>query len=238
MTKLLLGVPVFASVYPKPFESFLTMAVSAGSSLHGKAQVSVRVHPRDALVSAMNTYGKLVIEHGFDALIVADDDCLFPPHAIAKLVSHYEAGRDFVAGVGFMRGFPHTTTIGRYLPEGRSMIRTPHGVEWRGFQWLDDITGAPELIKADFCGVPIAMISRRAFEQTEQPWFGTQLEDGSVTHDVFFAHRLQKAGIPVLVDTTLVCGHLADPAVIDPTSRQIARQVWDTMQKPAEAVAV
>lgn len=225
MKKILLGFPVFQSVYPAPFETFLGMAIAAGDQLHGKAEISVRVHPRDALVSAMNTFGQIVLDHGFDALIVGDDDCLPPVDAIPRLVKHLEDGYDFVSGVGFMRGYPHTTTVGRNLAEGLTAVKTPHGLEWKGYQWLDDLTGAPPLLEVDFCGVPLAVISRRCFERAERPWFGTQVEDGTVTHDVFFERRLKAAGLKVHVDTTMICGHLADPAVIDPLTRQVCRKV-------------
>lgn len=233
MTRILFGMPVFQAVYPKPLETFLAMAIAAGDQLHGKAEISVRVHPRDSVVSAMNVFGHLVIDHGFDALIVGDDDCLPPVDAIPKLVAHLDAGRDFVSTVGFMRGYPHTTTVGRNLKEGVTCIRTPHGVEWKGYQWLDDLTGAPDLLEVDFCGVPLALISRRCFERAEKPWFGTHVDDGACTHDVYFERRLKAAGIPIYVDTTIVCSHLADPAIIDPVSRQYARKIGVEIVKGA-----
>jgi len=218
-------------------ETFLAMAVAAGDQLHGKVELSVRVHARDSLVTAMNTYGQLVLDHGFDALIIADDDCLPPFDAIPRLVDHLHAGRDYVSTVGYMRGYPHTTTIGRYLKHGVSAVQTPYGVEWKGFQWLDNLDGAPPLLEADFCGVPLALMSRRCFEKGEVPWFGTQMPEGSCTHDIFFAKRMQAAGIPVLVDTTIRCGHLADPAIIDETSRHIARQVGQEIVKRQQEAA-
>lgn len=231
MTKILLGLPVFQAVYPRPLQNFLAMAIAAGHQLSGRCEISVRVQEREALVSAMNTFGSFVLEGGFDALIVADDDCLPPVDAIPKLVAHLEAGRDFVSTVGYMRGYPHTTTIGRYLPQGLSAVQTPYGVDWRGFQWLDNLDGAPDLLEADFCGVPVALISRRCFAQAERPWFGTQLPTGTCTHDIFFAKRLKDIGIPVLVDTTIRCGHLADPAVIDEQTRHVSRKVGQEIVK-------
>lgn len=231
MTKILFGLPVFQTVYARPLERFLAMAVAAGNQLHGKAELSVRVHERDSLVSAMNTFGDIILQYDFDALIVGDDDCLPPPDAIPRLVQHFEAGRDFVSTVGYMRGYPHTTTVGEYLKEGISAIQTPYGVEWRGFRWLDNLTNAPALLEADFCGVPLTLISRRAFEKTERPWFSTTLDGATCTHDIFFCKRLKAAGIPVLVDTTIRCGHLADPAVIDEQSRHISRKVGSEILK-------
>lgn len=235
MLNLLFGVPVFQSVYAPAFERFQEMAFHAGHALKDRAHITVKVHARQALVAAMNTYGQNVLDHDFDGLIVADDDCLPPMDAIPRLVAHLEAGRDFVSTVGYMRGYPHTTTIGQYLKEGRSLIQTPYGPEWRGFRWLDNLHNAPPLLKTDFCGVPIAIISRRCFEKAERPWFGTEMEDGGCTHDVFWADRLQKAGIDVLVDTTIRCGHLADPAVIDEGSRAVARHVAHQMLAQGQA---
>lgn len=231
MTKILIGIPMFQAMYARPLARFLEMAVCAGNQLHGKAEVSVRVVEREAADNAMNILADIVVQHDFDGLVMADDDCLPPMDAIPRLVAHLEAGLDFVSGVGYMRGYPHTTTIGQYIKEGISAVQTPYGVEWRGFRWLDNLDHAPPLIEPDFCGVPIAIASRKCFTATKPPYFSNWLDGKRCTHDVYFCKKIKDAGLKVHVDTTMRCGHLADPAIIDESSRRVARLVGHELIK-------
>jgi hypothetical protein len=223
-THVLLVMPVFQAVYPKPFENFLAMMLHAGMALHEKYAIWPVVVERTPVHTAMNRAAADAIAHGFDVLIFADDDCLPPIDAIPRLLAHYDAGHPFMAGLGYMRGFPHTTTIGRYDPAGPT-LQFEHGQpKLSGFTWVDDVTKEPaDLVPADFCGVPIAMVSVAALKRMERPWFSTSTALGECTHDVFFGERAKAAGVPILVDRTMACGHLSDGYVITTHSRQIAR---------------
>lgn len=228
-TEVLLVVPVFQSVYPKPFRNFLAMALHAGAQLHERYSIVPGVLERTLLHSAMNQAAQEAITRGFDAMIFADDDCLPPMDAIPRLLRHYEAGRPFVAGLGYMRGFPHTTTIGRYDPAGPTLYVDPLSGATRvaGFRWIDDVSDEPDdLVPADFCGFPIAMVTTAALRAMERPWFGTATPIGECTHDVFFGDRAKAAGVPIVVDRTLDCDHLSDGYLISTVSRRLARDAF------------
>ncbi|HEV8208511.1 MAG TPA: hypothetical protein VGP77_00255 [Vicinamibacterales bacterium] len=223
-TQVLFVMPVFQAVYPKPLENFLAMMLHAGMAVHEKYAIWPIVMERTPLHAAMNRAAADALTHGFDVLIFADDDCLPPIDAIPRLLAHYEAGHPFMAGLGYMRGFPHTTTIGRYDPAGPT-LRFEHGQpQLAGFRWIDDVADEPtDLIPADFCGFPIAMVTVAALRRMERPWFATATALGECTHDVFFGDRAKAAGVPIVVDRTMACGHLSDGYVITPHSRQLAR---------------
>jgi hypothetical protein len=209
MRKALIVVPTFAGVQARPFRSFLEIAMVAGRdpSWHYGFVAPERM----TLPFAMNGAAAVVLQQGYDCLIAFDDDCFAPYDCIPRLLAHYDAGHPFVAGVGVMRGYPHTTTVAQVFEEGPTLLQQGSTVKVVGHQWLDDITAMGALEAVDFCGVPVAMIARSAFEQIPGPWFGLHADDGgSVTHDVFFCRKLKAAGIPVLVDTTIKCGHLAE----------------------------
>ena len=223
-TKVLIMVPVFQSVYPLPFQSFLCLLASAASKEHDHYEFSVHVAARQMVHMAMNRITAAMLADGFDALIVMDDDCLPPPNAISVLLRHYEAGREFVAGLGYMRNPPYTTTIGRQFPEGISICNTDTGeTKLAGFHWVDDVSQEPDLIPCDFCGLPIAMIAASAFRKIEAPWFGTFIDGGDCTHDVYFAHKARAVGIQPYVDKTIPSGHQADPPIINQDSRDFNR---------------
>lgn len=225
-TRILLVVPVFQSIYPRPFANFLAMALNAAVNEGARYQIDVRVPERELLHSAMNRSAALVLEHDHEAMILADDDCFPPYDAISRLLRHFEDGRDIVSGVGIMRNYPFTTTAGRYFAEGMSMVRDERtdAIRLSGFKWLDRIdTEPPGLVPVDFAGFPITLISRRALARIPAPWFGTSLDGGECTHDVYFGTKAGRAGIQMFVDREISCGHLTDAPVITPETRHIAR---------------
>jgi GT2 family glycosyltransferase len=228
MRKCLIVVPTFAGVSPRPFRGFMEMVYVAGKMCPGWS-FGFHAPERQSLVRAMTEAGKTTLEGGFDCLITFDDDCFPPFDTIPRLLKHRDDGRVFVAGVGVMKGYPHTTTIGRVFPEGYSLLMKKEGdgpSRVTRHEWLDDVDKLGKLPEVDFCGVPVALIGREAFEQMKEPWFSLIAEDGGqVTHDVFLCRRLKAAGIPVLVDTTIKCGHMADPPVITFENRAYVREV-------------
>lgn len=220
-------VPVFQSVYAKPFANFLAMMLSAASREQANYRITPTVPERELLHSAMNRVALTTIQQGAAGLIVCDDDCLPPFHAISSLLRHYEAGHQIVCGMGYMRNYPFTTTIGRYFPEGITIARDPvsNDVRLAGFEWIDNVDHEPDLLRADFCGFPIALITTDALKRMEMPWFGTSIDGADCTHDVFFGARAKAAGIPIMVDKTIDCDHLMDAQLICGTNRSFARSV-------------
>lgn len=225
MRKALIVFPTFAGILPRPFRGFMEIAIAAGRSCPDW-KFGVIAPERQSLPMAMNTAGQMVLEQGFDALVVFDDDCFPPYDCIPRLLAHLDAGQRFVAGVGVMRGYPHTTTVAQQFEEGHSLVHHKGRSKVSAHQWLDDVDALPALASVDFCGVPVAAVARSVFETVQAPWFGLHGDDGgTVTHDVFFCRKLKAAGIPVLVDTTLKCGHLAEAPVITFENRTHAREL-------------
>jgi hypothetical protein len=236
--QILLAFPVFSQVYPAPFENFIAMAVNT-HQLARHYQFAVKVVARSPVHSAMNTLADLTIRGGFDAMIACDDDCLPPPEAIGRLVAHFEDGRDIVAGIGFTRNFPHTTTVGRYCPEGVTLFTDADAgiVKLQGFYWVDDVSAEPaDLIPCDFCGFPIGLISRHALETVGNPWFETTLDGGGCTHDVSFCTKAKRLGIQTYVDRTIPCGHLGEAPTITFGNRAVVRGVAEAIKRVERAV--
>ncbi len=234
--KILWVIPVFQSVYAKPFGNFIGQALGVHAE-GDKYDIVAHVPERKLLHGAMNEAIALMLAHDFDAMIVSDDDCFPPFDAIPRLLRHYEDGKEFVAGLGFMRGYPHTTTVGRYYPEGMTLSMDADGkLQTSGFHWLEDIDDEPtDLVEADFCGFPIAMMSRKAIERIEPPYFGTWIDGGSCTHDVYFGVKAKRAGVKILVDRTITCGHLAEAPVLTFQNRGLTRQLAKAMSQAGVA---
>ncbi len=226
-------IPVFDSVKPQPFGAFLGQCLGAWKE-GDRYDLVPFVPQRELLHGAMNRAVGMAIEHGFDYFLMSDDDCFPPFDVIPRLLRHMEAGHDFVAGLGVMRGYPHTTTAGRYYPEGISLVkdRVTGAMELSGFEWLDDADTAagPDLVPVDFCGFPIAIVRVSALKNITAPWFGTEIDGGGCTHDVYFGRKAAAAGIKLYVDRTIRCGHLSDASVITFENRPTVRALktgWD-----------
>lgn len=223
--KVLLVWPVFQALYPRPFHNFANILIHAGRQTD--YELFVHVIERSSLVTAMNAVGELVRQGPWDACVVFDDDCFPPYDVVPRLLTRcFDEGHAFVAAAGLMRGYPYTTTAATYYPEGITALVKPDKTfdHLAGFQWVDDLPDA--LTEVDFCGVPAAVIHRRVFETIAPPWFGDADPDGQrLTHDVYFARKLQAAGFKVMLDGTLKCGHLTEAPIITFENRAQAREL-------------
>jgi hypothetical protein len=242
---ILLVTPVFTHVYPEAFEHFQRLLIVA--TTYCPFDFEVYVPSRQLLHGAMNQAVDVVMERKFDAMIVMDDDCMpylwkYDPRAngghhdprkfqvIPRLLGLMEANRgDVIAGVGYMRGYPHTTTIGRFYPDGMTAIRSQ--TSYKGFYWVDDLAKHTDelddqgLLRTDFCGMPIMLIPRRVLEAIKLPAFGTVDDQGGpCTHDVYFCKKVREAGLRIMVDTLIDCGHIMPAPVVDRFTRPFARQ--------------
>jgi hypothetical protein len=227
--KLILWVlPVFQSVYPDPLKNFLEIALHAGANLHDTTELMVHVPKRELLHSAMNRAAAMLLSvPEIDGMIVSDDDCLPTFTAIPRLLARADQGHKIVAGIGFTRNFPHVTTVGRYFQGGPRLHFDPMAggkPTIGGYKWLDDVSAEPELMDCDFCGFPIAYIDRAVFDAIEPDWFGTNLDGGSCTHDVYFGAKAKRAGFQIKVDRHVECGHLGEPPIVTWANRDVVRR--------------
>jgi hypothetical protein len=231
--RVLLFFPVFHSVLPAAFQNFLRL-VAVAVDRCPQYKFDPWVVPRASIHGAMNQAVDVVLEQGHEYLIAFDDDCLpelseFPPghnqrwQVIPRMLGIAERGHPILTGVGYMRGYPHTTTVGRNYPHGVSMVHQPDGTAvFKGFYWLDDLElhkdeiDADGLLHVDFCGVPVVCIHRSVLEKVPKPIFETRDEGGGqCTHDIYFCNKAKAAGFPIAVDTHIDCGHIIEAPIIN-----------------------
>lgn len=234
--RVLLFFPVFHSVLPAAFQNFLRLVATAVQRCP-QYRFDPWVVPRASIHGAMNMAVDTVLEQGHEYLIAFDDDCLpeiseFPPgdnkrwQVIPRMLELAEKKRHpILMGVGYMRGYPHTTTIGRKYPEGVALVLGKTDAEpnlMKGFHWIDDLSthtdelDADGLLDVDFCGVPIVCIHRSVLEQVPKPVFETRDEGGAqCTHDIYFCNKAKAAGFPIAVDTHIDCGHIIEGPIIN-----------------------
>jgi len=254
--RVLLFFPVFAHVLPRAFENFLRLVATA-SRLCPEYAFDPWVVERSSVHGAMNRAVETALQHGHHALIAFDDDCLPVIHDYAPgdpkryqvlprlltLLEHHP----IVAGVGYMRGYPHTTTVGKHYEHGMSMVvendQGRESLSVKGFHWVQDVD-APDyvaqrdpngLLDVDFCGVPVVAIRRDVLDTVPTPLFETRDHLGRAsTHDIYFCNKAKAHGFAIKVDTHIDCGHIVEAPIVDRTTR---RELQAVFAPKTEAVA-
>ena len=234
--RVLLFFPAFSHIFPKPFENFLRLSVTA-ARLCPDYTFDPWVVSRMSVHGAMNQAVDAALEQGHEYLIAFDDDCIpeiseFPHgdnrryQVIPRLLALGAMGHPIVTGVGYMRGYPHTTTVGRRYKFGTALVLDNElGQEqpvMKGFKWIDDLAGLKDeydsngLLDVDFCGVPVICIHRSVLEKVPKPLFET-IDDigGQSTHDVYFCNKAKAAGFAIKVDTHIDCGHVVEAPIVN-----------------------
>lgn len=256
--RVLLFWPVFSHVFPKAFQNFLRLTVTA-AKLCPDYIFDPWVVERLPVHGAMNMAVETALEQGHEYLIAFDDDCIpeiaeFPLgdnkrwQVIPRLLKLGELGHKIIMGVGYMRGFPHTTTIGRKYPWGTTLVlENEHGQEvptMKGFHWLDNLDAFKGecdehgLLDVDFCGVPVVCIHRDVLVKLKKPLFETRDDvGGQSTHDVHFCNKAKEAGFSIKVDTHIDCGHMVESPVINKDTKAQMRTALQASVKKEEVHA-
>lgn len=127
-----------------------------------------------------------------DGIFWCDSDVVLQEDAISQLVSH---DANFVTGIYFQREPPHWPLIS---------IRRPTGEQ--PFNWL---VKWPEgaYFEADGCGFGCVYTSTRLLKAIGKDWFKYE----HYSEDFDFCIKAKQAGFPLMVDSTVLCGHLRDP---------------------------
>ena len=137
-----------------------------------------------------------------DALFWVDSDIRFEPSDFRRLLEHIDSGKLIISGLYPSRVEEREYVAGWWLPKqpgaiGRC-IREPEG----------------GLIEVDWIGAGFCLVSARLYEQIEQPWYENVVQpfDGGtkvlqLSEDLGFCHKLNRAGIPIHVDRSIVVEH-------------------------------
>jgi cellulose synthase/poly-beta-1,6-N-acetylglucosamine synthase-like glycosyltransferase len=133
-----------------------------------------------------------------DWLFFVDDDHLFQPDVLMRLLARLDANPDVdvVAAYVLRRWPPHYTVAGRLNADGTATVRY--------------FGAGSGIAREDLTGLGGGSVIRRsAFERIRKPWF----TGGKFTEDWTFCSRLKAAGGTVAVDLDIQVGHITPMAV-------------------------
>lgn len=140
--------------------------------------------------------------NGSDYLLFIDDDMIFPPDTLKRLLGH---NREVVGVNSYSRVLPLSSTVGLMDKKGKYMhpdYHTPY-----------EMRIPEELFKAYFVGCGVCLIDMAVFDRIKKPWFKFEAdENGMIIHgeDGWFCEQVKKAGIDVWCDPTIPIGHIGE----------------------------
>ncbi len=161
---------------------------------------------------ARNVMADYATDHGFDWLVQLDDDAIFPPDLVRRLLSHR---KDVVCALAYQRRPPHTTCAFEIGEDGL-LGRPFEGIEHTGVRKVD--------VSGFHCSILSTNVIRKLREGlknengavivpgTRQYYGGF---DNKVGEDFAMCLNLKKVGVQVYCDTDLISGHIGDSIVID-----------------------
>ena len=135
-----------------------------------------------------------------DYLLFIDDDMVFPPDTLEKLLAH---NLEIVGVNSYSRCLPLSSTVGLMNEKGEYK----HPSRYPEFEMqIPD-----SLFKAYFVGTGVMLIKMCVFEKIKSPYFEFVVaKNGMVLHgeDGSFCEKAKKAGMDIWCDPTIQIGHL------------------------------
>ena len=137
------------------------------------------------------------VEQGCEWVLFIDDDVLFPPNTLLKLLSW---GKDIVNGVYWSKSDPSVPLVFKGHMQG---------------SYYDWHVG--DFIEIDSAGMGLTLIKTKVFKEMPKPWFsenyvyhqldGAPSKNNATTEDLYFYKKARDFGFKVYCDTSLQAYH-------------------------------
>lgn len=178
-----------------------------------------------------NKFVDEAIEAGADYLMFMDMDQTFPNDMLNKLFENIDDDNPVVAGMYFLKKEPFSPVVGRYVDWTESLIKNRQHLEKQGFILEDGSEHGKQLLMwksvtyfdkdvpfyADVIGMGCVLVKTEIFKKLSRPYFRYSYdpEKGDsaqlkLSEDMYWCAQLKKAGIPILIDPRVQCGHLME----------------------------
>lgn len=165
-----------------------------------------------------NRLAERAIELGADWIFYIDDDQLFHPLALKRLLAH---NKDVVSGLYLMRGFPFEPVA--FNKESDD----PNNKQGCYRLFLNHMDKNHGLIPVVAVGAGALLIQTRVFERLEKPyWTLGQIEKQNWGDDLDFCYRVRNAGFDIFLDLDERVGHKVQGALWP--NYDEAKKEWST----------
>jgi len=197
--KILIGVPVYHAVQPRPFMSFLSLAKQCAAD-EAQSKYAVRwavPGPKVKTVVARNSLTDMAVQFGADYILFLDDDVIVPRDIVSMLL---EDNKDVVGGLCFRSGTPIEPLAFKYYDE------TDEYIPYFGYP-------KESLFEVDAVGTGAMMIRTSILGSLKRPyWIGSI--DPMYGEDVNFCKKAKDAGFSIWCDSRIKVQQMSVPIPI------------------------
>ena len=185
--KITLGIPCNRTVQAETMQSLLDMIAKSEHDFHFVIATQGYTIAENRTLIAVRA-----IENKSDYLLFIDDDMVFPPNTLNRLLSRE---KDII-------GIPY---YARVLPR-KSVVVLENGEELSG-------TVPGDLFKCQHVGTGVMLIKTEVFKNIIRPWFQFKTNADGCTvqgEDAHFCEVARNKGYSIYCDSTLPVRHIGD----------------------------
>lgn len=181
--------------------------VQFAKDAHGFAEITFAWYTGFPRVDAMRDSALAQARHdGFTHVLFLDADMVWPDNVLERMLRHHDAG--IVGGLYLLKGPPYApSALGDVVETEGGVERFAHLVLTR------DAALRPVSVLGMGCTlVPVDVLEKLG----PRPWF--EYKDDTegwprVSEDVPFCRKAAAAGVPVLLDPSVKCGHVTTTVI-------------------------
>lgn len=187
--KILIAIPTFETVSVETFKSIY----NADKCGHDVRFDSIKGYD---CARARNMIGNVVLDAGYDYVLMVDSDIILPTDALEHLL---EPSADVVFGC-----YPHKNTKDHEVELFKP--NQPNYVERYRYHELEGKIRVP--VKG--AGFGCALLKADVFRRIPFPWFKyvTYNNNSVLSEDLYFCTEAKKSKVSMIADTRVRCGHL------------------------------
>ena len=199
--------------------------VARAKEAHGFEEISFMWATTFPRVDALrDSVADLCLTEGFTHVLFLDADMIWPTDVLLRMLAHHDKG--IVGGLYVMRHAPFAPVA---LRDGAAVA----GSDVMQYQHAREALTGADLVPCEVLGMGCTLIPVDVFRQIgPRPWF-VYANDAQgwpvVTEDVPFCQKAAAAGVPILLDPSISCGHV--------TNLVVDRKTALRYQRDGEAVA-
>lgn len=217
------GPVVFTETARSLMELGFGSRVDVAKQAHGFVEITFAWFTGFPRVDAMRDSAlQQALRDGFSHVLFLDADMIWPSNVLERMLRHHAAG--IVGGLYLLKGPPYSpVALG-------NIVERKDGVDRYAYQ----TDYGTELVAVNVLGMGCTLIPLEAVRRLgARPWFEYQ-DDGEgwprVSEDVPFCRKAKAAGVPVLFDPTVKCGHVTTQVIDERFHRR-----YQASQRAAEA---
>lgn len=167
-------------------------------------------HARESIVDAV------IKSNRFDYIWWLDDDMVFPPDTLARLLEHQKS---VVTAIAYQRREPYSPCIFEWvdLEEHESKVAKKDVADVGGYYNHMHDCERSGLRKIDGCGSACVLVDVDVYRKLTEAGKRPAYSNKNFGEDLFFCRLLNKMEPPIKIyaDTDLIIGHIGDPVIVD-----------------------